>query len=126
MITIRLPARNSSAYRAAEHIYKHGAIAPHDLFSVVQFTERLSNRMASLERALGSGFLCEVNGLVGITEFARDHFRMHSSDQPAKYVGEVVQPRSVDVMNRPALSKKNIPQWRDSRADIPAWSVKGK
>jgi hypothetical protein len=125
MIAFRAPSKTSAAYLAAHYIYKHGPVTASVLFNHVQFTEKFRNREASLERALGGGFLTELEGFIVLTEFAREHFDAIEPPKE-KYVGEIVQPRTVDVMGRPPLSKKNIPNWRDGRDDIPAWSVRGK
>jgi hypothetical protein len=119
-LTVRIPTKNSAAYKAGEFLYQNGPKPEADVFQAVDFGTRARARLNRLQAAIIDGWLAITpNGLIVCSKAALDHF----DDQPepsSKYVGKVAAPRIIDVMNRPAWRSNLNP--RGNRSDIPDWS----
>jgi hypothetical protein len=114
-----IPQRASAAYKAGEYLHKNGPQTEEELFAAVKFGTRPGDRARRLQDAIIDGWLTTTpNGLVALTDAARDHFAKPKS----RYVGKVALPRQIDVMNRPPY----VPPKRVIRDDVPAWSVRAK
>lgn len=115
---LRAPSRNTASYKAAALIYETGSKTEADLFSMIDFGARPDLQMATLERALETGWLRRLPDFrIALTDFALEYFE---TEPEPKYVGQVAGPRSIDVMHRPAYKPpKRLP--RDSE---PEWSVR--
>jgi hypothetical protein len=112
----RIPRQSQASYKAAQLLLS-GPMTERDLFAAVDFGQKPSLRNEALTRAIDTGWLVHNGDLIDLTDFAREHF----ADAPkAKYVGKVAEPRSVNVMHRPAY----VPKKRLPRDDEPDWSLR--
>lgn len=115
MKTNRIPRPSQASYKAAELIHRDGPMLERDLFALVDFGARVSNRAAAMSRAIDSGWLVRIDDHIVLSDFARDYM---NSKPTEVYVGQIVPPRSINLMTRPPYkSKPRIP-----RADEPEWS----
>jgi hypothetical protein len=117
----RVPRHTEAVYKAAELIYNDGPKTRAELFRAVDFADR-KRRFEKLARAIHSDWLVELPGaLIGITDFAREHFDDDEQSTPA-YVGQVAGPRDMNLMQRPAYKSQLNP--RGFRDDVPPSSVR--
>jgi len=122
----RIVNRGSAAYQAAEHIFNHGPQDPAALFEAIDFGSNKSSKQEKLDRAVCSGWLTQGPDFkVDCGTLARSYFKSKSGvEEEVKPLGQIAAVRSVNVFDRPALSKKYIPNRRGVRRDIPEWSVR--
>lgn len=121
----RVASRGTAAYAAGEYLYKHGAQTAQGLFAAIDFTRKSTPPEEALQRALSYGWLLDRDGKIDISPFARAHFDKLAGVEVIRPAGQIAALReSVNVFTRPPLSKKNMPNSRGIRQDIPAWSVR--
>lgn len=126
----RMVNRGSAAYLAAAYIFKNGPQMPDDLFAVIDFGPKKSNKQDKLDRAVCSGWLTQgPTWAVDIGDLARAHFEAEAGigedEEKVEYIGQIAATREpANVFARPPLSKKYIPNPRGMRQDIPEWSVR--
>jgi hypothetical protein len=111
--------RASAAYKVGEYLHKNGPQTEEQLFAAVRFGTRQGDRARRLQDAIIDGWLTTTpSGLINLTDAARKHFEQAKPP----YVGKVAEPRSINMMERPAW----VPPKRIVRDDVPAWSVRVK
>jgi len=124
MTTTKVAPNTSSAiYKAAAHIEQSGPVTSEVLFVAVDFGPA-NARQGKLNHAYEIDWLQETPaGTIDLTESARKHF---ASKRPKpEYVGEITPAQyRPSIFASQGLSKKNIPNSRGTRDDIPAWSVR--
>lgn len=117
------PLRRSAVYKAAEVIVARGPHAREALLVAVDFGVQ-GTHTDKLKQAFDGGWLyLRADGLIDVTEFARNHIAAQAPKE--KYIGQITPSQyRPNVFESQGLSKKNIPNRRGQRNDIPAWSVK--
>jgi hypothetical protein len=114
----RIPRPSQASYKAAELIHRDGPMMERDLFALIDFGARASNRASALDRAIDAGWLTRSNDRIALTDFAREYLDAKPKE---RYVGKVAEPRSINMMKRkPYSPPKRIP-----RDDEPEWSRRG-
>ena len=124
MTNLRIPSPIHASYKAAVLIRDVGPLSRATLFAQVHFSHNPSHCTRALDLAIDSGWLDDVRGeiILGIT--AQQHFK-ELDRAAAPYVGQVAGPRdTTSVYDRPALSKRFIPNSRGTRADVPEYSLR--
>lgn len=123
-MTVNRATPNTSAaiYKAAALIDEKGPQTIDDLFFEVNFGVQ-NDRMNKLQRAFDIGWLYETPvGTVDLTESTKRHF---DRKRPSDYVGQITPAQyRPNIYASQGLSKKNIPNSRGMRNDIPNWSVR--
>lgn len=120
--TNRIPDIDSDSYVAARWIYDNGPRTDVELFAAGHFGGRKSYDI-TLQRAITTGWLVVTErGQIACGEAALDHF--DGVEKPV-WVGEKAASPSINLMTRPPLSRRHIPNPRGPRADVPDWSVRG-
>lgn len=117
------PLSRSAVYKAAELIIATGPRTLESLFVAVDFGVKAS-RAEKLRLAFEANWLRQDDdGQIDVTDFARNHI---ASQAPKKqYIGQIAPSTyRPSVFASQGLSKKNIPNRRGQRNDIPAWSVR--
>jgi hypothetical protein len=123
MTPTRIPHITSTAHRAAKHLHKTGTLSRADLFAQVHFGNTRSNREQMLDSAIANGWLIESQAGVAISPTLRAHFDSLEAPEPV-YTGQIAGPRTNSAYDRPALSRKFIPNARGFRDDVPEFSVR--
>jgi hypothetical protein len=124
-MTRHIPNRHSAAYAAGALIYQEGSKPEADLFARVDYGHAPNRRKINLERDIESGWLRRVAGnRIALTDWALTYYENEPAAEEPKFVGRPAAPRQVDVMQRPPISKRFIPNPRGQRDDVPAWSVR--
>jgi hypothetical protein len=117
-----IPQKSSAIYHAAALIIRCGPHQLIELYTSIDFGPA-KNRQVKLDHAFDIDWLRPTpDGRLDVTEKARQYF----ADQEPKerYIGQTTPAPNWNVYERPALSKKNIPNSRGTRQDIPEWSVR--
>jgi hypothetical protein len=118
-----IPNRRSAPYKAAEYLYHAGPKTEPELFTAVSFGSKPSGRPKILQGAITDGWLNRLpSGLIVCSEVARGHFA-GEPESASKYVGQVAEPRSINIMHRKPWKSNLNP--RGNRADTPDWSHRG-
>lgn len=122
----RVAVRGTASYEAAAYICMNGPQTPEALFTIANFGHKTSHKQDKLDRALASGWLVQnADGKIDCGTTARAHFAGDAGETKAEPIGQIAAVREpVSVFTRPPLSRKNIPNPRGTRQDIPAWSVR--
>lgn len=119
----KVPPANSAVYRAAAIIFADGPQPMADLFRAIDFG-KLCFRFEKMENAIRNGWLADVDGKIGISEFARVHFGGKPEAPTVKYSGQVATTREPYAFDAPPLSKRHIPNPQGFRDDVPKYSVR--
>lgn len=118
----RIPDPASASYLAARWIYDQGPKTAAELMAAGHFGGRHSNDV-TLQRAISTGWLVNTaRGQIACGDLALDHF---DGEQKPVWVGEKATGPALNLMTRPPLSTRHLPNPRGLRADVPAWSVRG-
>lgn len=102
----RIPQAHQPVHKAAAFIYENGPKTTTELYAAVFFGSS-KNRNAMIANSVASGWLIDVPGKIGISDFARAHF--NSIERPAaKYIGIPAAPREplTPLHLRPTLKYK--------------------
>lgn len=92
MKPIRTPSPKESSYLAGKKIYNDGPMPPTELFKLVDFGLRNSDRWETLERATKAGWLAVLqDGNVDLTEVSCRHYDNEAATKPV--VGKIATPR---------------------------------
>lgn len=116
--TPRVPRQSQASYKAAQLLLS-GPMAERELFAAIDFGPKPCLRNEALTRAIDTGWLVRNHDLIDLTEFAREHFE--DAPKPV-FVGKAAEPRSINVMDRPAY----VPPKRLPRDDEPDWSLRAR
>lgn len=118
-----IPFKSSAIYKAAELIITAGPRSMEVLQAEIDMGPKHA-RQKKLDHAFDIDWLCETpDGTIDVTEKTREHFA--SLEQSSKPIGQITPAQyRPNVFASQGLSKKNIPNRRGTRNDIPAWSVK--
>jgi hypothetical protein len=121
---IRRPAPTEVPYRAGEYLFKNGPVSKEGLFLAVPFPHAPLRREDALQRAIRAGWLIEtLDGKIACSSTAIEFYEDKAYEAATKPMGQVAGPRNqVNLLDRPSLSKKNMPNSRGIRQDIPKWS----
>lgn len=112
MTTPTIPAKHTAAYRAGAYLHANGPKSQTDLLCAIDFGSP-SKARDCLQRAIRSGWLVVTAGdAITLGDLAHAHFTDLGAEEP-KYVGQIVPPRSVNLMDRPAY----VPERRIVRRD---------
>jgi hypothetical protein len=115
------PIKSCAIYKAAALISSSGPRSIAALHAEIDFGPKHS-REKKLDHAFDIGWLCETEGgAIDVTENTRQHF---AEQEPSnKPIGQITPAQyRPSVFASPGLSKKNIPDRRGMRLDIPDWS----
>ncbi|MFK3741411.1 hypothetical protein [Massilia sp. TN1-12] len=117
------PLRRSAVYKTAELIIATGPRTLESLFVAVDFGVK-SSRAEKLRLAFEANWLVQdKDGQIDVTDFARNHIAAQTPKM--QYIGEITPAQyRPNIYASQGLSKKNIPNRRGQRNDIPAWSVR--
>lgn len=113
-----------AGFQAAQYLYISGTatIYPANLYSKIHFGNNPKGRRKSLDRAIEIGWLEQMpNGSLKLGAAARIYFGSGETEV-VEYVGQIATSRASSAYDRPALSKKYIPNVRGFRDDVPAFS----
>lgn len=121
-----IPARHTAAFKAGLAIYEGAPMIEAELFQHVSYCRRPSNRRRFITDCLESNWLIRSGDKIDLSPAARAHLGQQGEDQP--------EPVSIDriagirdlgsVYARPPLSKRNMPNSRGFRDDVPEYSVR--
>jgi hypothetical protein len=129
MTPLTIPLKSGPLHKAAELIYMTGSKTDDELLVAVDFGRRTKadGPRQRLDKAISNGwFIRLLDGRIALSRFALDYLDEHPpSEAPVRYLGIAAAPRQIDVLNRPSLSRKYLLKPQGSRADVPAWSVRG-
>lgn len=115
-----IPQKSSAIYHAAALIIRCGPHQLVELFASIDFGPP-KNRQEKLDHAFDIDWLRQTpDGRLDVTEKARQHLADQSPKE--RYVGQIAPAPSWNAFERPPLSRKNIPDRRGTRRDIPDWS----
>jgi len=122
----RIARQDTFSFAAGQYLYKHGAMQERELLASLASALRQHDQREALQCAIQAGWLRIVEGdLIDCSPFARAHYDQLAGIVGVKPLGQIAAPREAyNAFERPALSKKNMPNSRGSRIDIPAWSVR--
>jgi hypothetical protein len=122
----RIPInKQQGSYIAGKAIYETGPKTEQEVFSLGSFGLVPSRRLDALNRAFDTCWLRRTDdGLIDLTDFARNHYAEEAGDAPPAPCPKVAAPRQVNLMHRPPLRREYIPNTRGTRTDIPAWSIR--
>lgn len=117
------PFKSSAIYKAAELIITAGPRSMEVLQAEIDMGPKHA-RQKKLDHAFDIGWLCETPArTIDVTEKTRQHFAEQESG--SKPIGQITPAQyRPNVFASQGLSKKNIPNRRGMRLDIPEWSVK--
>lgn len=123
---VRIARAGTFADQAGEYLYANGPTLDRDLFEVLAMVSRVRDKQESLQAAIRNGWLAVGRGgLIDCSAAARAHYDALAGKVAIKPLGQIAAPReAANAFQRPALSKKYIPNSRGSRLDIPSWSVR--
>lgn len=122
----RIARQDTFSFAAGRYLYKHGPMQERELLAGLASALRQHDQREALQCAVQAGWLRVVDGdVIDCSPFARAHYDQLEGKVEIKPLGEIAAPReAVNAFQRPALSKKHMPNSRGSRVDIPAWSVR--
>ncbi len=120
-----VPHAHSTLYKAGAAIFTFGPMPREDLFTAVDFG-CIEKRSRKIKLGLDGGWLTEADGKVGLTALAKAHFSGEELPEVSAKAptGSVATSRASNVYERPALSKRFIPNSKGTRADVPTFSVR--
>jgi hypothetical protein len=119
-----IPIKSSAIYKAAELINTAGPRSMEVLQAEIDCGPK-KGRQEKFAHAFSIGWLCETPaGTIDVTEKTRQYFS--ELEPSAKPIGQITPAQyRPSVFVSQGLSKKNIPNRRGTRLDIPEWSVRG-
>lgn len=122
----RIARQDTFSFAAGQYLYKHGAMHERELLVSLASALRQHDQREALQCAIHAGWLRIVDdGRIDCSPFARAHYDQLEGKVEIKPLGQIAAPReAVNAFQRPALSKRHMPNSRGSRIDIPAWSVR--
>lgn len=129
-MTPRIPQPHTAAYKLAQVIYNEGPQTEAEMFSKVAYDRKGAARRELIVMWVALDWLKSMGEKVGIGHAAIAHFdALAKEEKPEqatpKYVGQIAAPRDFgNVYERPPLSRRNIPDPRGFRIDIPDYSVR--
>lgn len=113
-----IPPRNAARYQAGEIIHRDGSKSEAEILALVNFGGKPTAQRENLQRAIASGWLVSVAGVVSCGATATAHYQTQTRKAaPVVSTGLPVPPRFINLMDRPELSRKYIPSRRGPRAD---------
>ena len=117
------PIKSSAIYKAAELIITAGPRSMEVLQAEIDMGPKHA-RQKKLDHAFDIGWLCGTPaGTIDVTEKTREHFA--SLEPGSKPIGQITPAQyRPSVFGSQGISKKNIPNSRGTRIDIPEWSVR--
>ena len=124
--TIRIARAGTFQDTAGVYLYKNGPTPEKDLFAALGVTLAAHLQAEVLQRAIRAGWLSVAkDGNLDCSKGARAHYEEVFGEKVIEPVGQIAAPRRAPtVYERPALSKKYMPNSRGSRQDVPDWSVR--
>jgi hypothetical protein len=117
----------SIADLVGQYLHKHGPQHEADLYLVIDFGCAACKRSQRIEGAIRDGWIVLDGDRLACGAAARAHYSEMENDEANGFrlVGEKATSRDQgNVFDRPALSRKHIPNARGMREDVPAWSVR--
>jgi hypothetical protein len=123
---IRRPAPGETPHAAGAYLYSNGPASESVLFLAVNFGATFAERADALQRALRSGWLIETrDGKISCSQAAREYYKEQAGEKEDEYIGHITPAQyRPSVFASQGLSKKNIPNSRGTRTDIPDWSIR--
>ncbi|MGJ9420436.1 hypothetical protein ACHAC9_22170 [Massilia sp. CMS3.1] len=122
----RIAKQDSFSFAAGVHLYKNGPMHERDLLADLASALRAQDQLDALQCAIQAGWLkITSDDKVECSPFARAHYDQLEGRITAKQMGDIALPRvGFNAYDRPPLSKKNIPNSRGMRLDMPDWSMR--
>jgi hypothetical protein len=120
-----VPSKGSAARLAAEHLLKTGPMTEAELCAAVDFGLTSGKRAEKLQRAVSTGVLTHrPDGKLDCNPSLRGWFEnQERENEEATPIGEITPAQyRPSVFASQGISKKNIPNSRGTRSDIPTWS----
>lgn len=122
-ISLPFPTTRSAAYKAIMQIIASGPRTAEQLFTDVDFGAHSTQR-PKLRQAIQAGWIIEKpQGMLDVSAAVRQHF---AEELPKEaFIGQITPAQyRPNIFASSGLSKKNIPNCRGTRTDIPDWSVR--
>lgn len=123
---VRIARAGTFQDTAGVYLYRSGPTPEKDLFAALGITLAAHLQDEVLQRAICAGWLAVTKeGNLDCSKGARAHYEEVFGEKVIEPVGQIAAPRRVPtVYERPALSKKYMPNSRGTRQDVPDWSVR--
>jgi hypothetical protein len=116
------PTTRSAIYKAIALILDKGPQTVEQLMTTIDFGAH-GTQKSKIRQAIEADWIFETPaGTIDVTERTRQHFT--APEPKAEYIGQITPAPQWNVFARPPLSRKNIPNSRGMRQDVPAWSVR--
>lgn len=120
-ISLPFPTTRSAAYKAIMQIIASGPRTAEQLFAEVDFGAH-STQKPKLRQAIQAGWIIEKpDQMLDASQAVRQHFADVAPKE--QYIGQITPAQyRPNIFASSGLSKKNIPNSRGTRTDIPEWS----
>lgn len=128
-----MPAQGTASRMAAEYLFKNGPATELEILMAVDFGCDRAKREEKLQRSIGAGVLTQrADDKLDCSAEAKAFFEKLAGDQgETKPIGEIKPAPTLpqyrgDWRASSGLSKRNIPNSRGTRLDIPEWSIRDR